>query len=178
MIFILFLVCAETHACAVYCACCGCEKQWKGRKIVEHWSQTLMAATDTDWHPCGNCRYMVDKQTFGTEATVLTTEGPCHHLRTRDYTTTLILILMPWYAIFMVGFIKSGVQVTNWLLSISQWKSLTMQEKAKYFQQAKREQLLHKQLYPGWSHGINYVRTTSSNKLLQKMIPLNVSGLH
>lgn len=45
-----------------------------------------------------------------------------------------------------------------------------MQEKAKYFQQAKREQLLHKQLYPGWSHGINYVRTTGSNKLLQKKI--------
>lgn len=29
MIFILFLVCAETHACAVYCACCGCEKTMK-----------------------------------------------------------------------------------------------------------------------------------------------------
>lgn len=39
-----------------------------------------------------------------------------------------------------------------------QWKTLTVQEKAKYFQQAKRKALLHKELYPGWNNSKNYVR--------------------
>lgn len=68
-----------------------------------------------------------------------------------------------------VGILQSGSELafssclyayltTCVLLPRPQWKSLTVQEKAKYFHQARITALRHKQLYPGWNNSKNYVR--------------------
>ena len=37
-----------------------------------------------------------------------------------------------------------------------QWHSLDRSEQARYYEMAKRERLLHKQLFPGWTARDNY----------------------
>ncbi|XP_070820044.1 interleukin-6 receptor subunit beta [Chaetodon trifascialis] len=46
---------------------------------------------------------------------------------------------------------------------LSTWKSLSMEEQAKYYRQAESEQLLHAQRHPEWTSGENYVSTLSSH---------------
>ncbi|XP_075868248.1 uncharacterized protein LOC142877466 isoform X2 [Nelusetta ayraudi] len=50
---------------------------------------------------------------------------------------------------------RQGTSKVNKALG-RKWKSLTVQEKAKYFQQARIKAFLHKQLYPGWNNSKNY----------------------
>ena len=42
---------------------------------------------------------------------------------------------------------------------LSQWNSMTREQKAKYYAQAEMERLLHAQRHPGWSTRDNYVST-------------------
>ena len=37
-----------------------------------------------------------------------------------------------------------------------QWHSLKRSEQARYYEMAKREKLIHKQLFPGWTARDNY----------------------
>lgn len=45
-----------------------------------------------------------------------------------------------------------------------QWKTLTKQQKAKYFQEAEQQRLLHKRLNPGWSTKDNYVSSPGAEE--------------
>lgn len=40
---------------------------------------------------------------------------------------------------------------------VPQWKALSKNEKAKYFEEAEQQRLIHRQENPGWSNKVNYV---------------------
>lgn len=44
-----------------------------------------------------------------------------------------------------------------------QWKTMTKEQQAIYYEEADRQRQLHKQLYPEWSNRQNYVSTPSSS---------------
>ena len=47
---------------------------------------------------------------------------------------------------------------------IFQWHSLSREEQAKYYEQARKERQLHMQMYPGWSARDNYAQSKKKKR--------------
>ena len=45
-----------------------------------------------------------------------------------------------------------------------QWHSLSREEQAKYYEQARKERQLHMQMYPGWSARDNYAQSKKKKR--------------
>ena len=47
---------------------------------------------------------------------------------------------------------------------VFQWHSLSREEQAKYYEQARKERQLHMQMYPGWSARDNYAQSKKKKR--------------
>jgi len=59
---------------------------------------------------------------------------------------------------------------------VTQWHSLDRSEQARYYEMAKREKMLHKQLFPGWTARDNY--SFIVRRVRRKAVMSRRSALH
>ena len=64
----------------------------------------------------------------------------------------------------------------TYLLSRTQWHSLTREEQATYYDKARQERQLHMELYPGWSARDNYGFGAKKKKRKKERVPIVDAG--